>query len=105
MTDTVKRLAQATVGTSAAAFYTVPGSTSAIVRHIVAANTSGSATTLIVYHGGSAAANTILPSVSVPAGGRIEFDGIISMAAADTLQAIAGAGSAIQVTVHGMEIT
>lgn len=107
MADTYKRLYQGVAGTTAAAAYTVPGSTSAIVKSMRIVNYSGAAATIKLWHGtgGAADANVILPEVSVDAGGFAEFDGTLTMAAADIIYAQAGTVTSITLTIYGLEIT
>lgn len=105
MADTYKRIYQGQPSTSSGVIYTVPSGTQTIVKSIKVVNTSASATTIKIWHGGSANSNAILPAVSIDAGGFAEFDGTITMAAADTLTAQAGAATAITLTVYGLEIT
>lgn len=73
-TETYKVLAQGTLGTSAAALYTVPGSTTAFVKKIVLASVS-TATTAILYAGnGTAAGNQITGTITIPTNGMLVFD-------------------------------
>lgn len=104
MAETFKKLYQGQPGTSVATVYTAPASTQVIVKHMRAVNTSGSTTTIALYQDGSAAANQILPPLTLGAGEWAEFDGAILIDAAGTLQAIAGAATAITLTVYGLEI-
>ena len=105
MADAFKKLAQVVLGTTPSTLYTVPGATEAIVKHIRMVNTSGSDTTVKLWHDGSADGNVILPAVTVKAGGWAEFDGALLMEAADTLQGEAGAVTSITVTAYGDEVT
>ena len=105
MAEAYKKLYQGQPGTSAATVYTVPGSTTAIVKHVRAVNTSGATTTIKLFHDGTADANVILPAVTLGSGEWCEFDGAILMEAADTLAAQAGAATSITLTVYGLEIS
>lgn len=56
--EVYKKLAQGQLGTGAAALYTVPASTTAFIKGIHLANTTGVAVTgIVLYLGGSTAAN------------------------------------------------
>lgn len=105
MADTYKRIYQGQLSTSSGVVYTVPSGTQAIIKSIRIANTSASSTTVKLWNGGSADSNVILPATSIDAGGFGEFDGTLTMTAADTLVAQAGANSSITMTVYGLEIT
>jgi hypothetical protein len=106
MTDTFKKLYQGQPGTSATTLYTVPGSTTAIVKHISIVNTaSGSTHTIRLWHDGTANSNLILPVVTMASGGFATFDGTILMEASDTLSAQADAGTVLTVTVYGDEVS
>lgn len=105
MAETWKKLYQGQVGSSATTLYTVPGATEAIIKHIRAVNTSGTARTIRLWHDGSADANAILPPVELGPGEWGEFDGSILAEAADTISGQAGAATAITVTIYGLEIT
>lgn len=105
MAETYKKLYQGQPGTSAATIYTAPASTAAIVKSIRIVNTTASAATIKLFQSGTADTNVILPATSIDAGGFAEFDGTLTLAAADTLAAQAGTATAITVTVYGVEVT
>lgn len=105
MPEAYKKLAQTQPGTSVATAYTVPGATSVIVKHIRAVNVSASPTTIKLFHDGSGDANVILPAITLGPGEFLEWDGTLLMEAADTLQAQAGAATAITLTVYGIELS
>lgn len=69
-TETYKKLAQGQLGTSAAALYTVASSTTAWVEEIRLVNATSSVVAgVILYSGGTAAANQITGSLTLPANG------------------------------------
>lgn len=107
MTDTFKKLAQAQPAgsPSTTTLYTVPSATQTVVRHIRIVNMDTADRTIKLWHDGTADSNVILPATTVKSGGWSEFDGTITMEANDTLIAQASAGSAITVTVYGLEVT
>lgn len=77
--ETYSVLSQGQLATSAGAIYTVPGSTTAFVKHIQLVNTTGSPVSgIILYVNGTAAGNQITGSISIPANGMamIADDGL-----------------------------
>ena len=105
MPESYKRIYQGQLTTSATAVYTVPSATDTIIKSIRIANTTANSTTVKLWNGGSGDANVILPAVTIDAGGFAEFDGTLTMNAADTLHAQAGANSTLTMSVYGVEIT
>lgn len=74
--DTFKVLAQGQLPSSVGTLYTVPGSTSALVKSIRLANTTGSDVTGIKFYvGGTAAANQITGTFTIPANGTASLAG------------------------------
>jgi hypothetical protein len=105
LTDTYKVLSQSQLPNAAAAQYTVPGATQAIVRSIVLVNTSGSAVTVSLFVNGSAASNKILDSYTIAANTRVELNGIITLAATNTIQGVASTAAVVTMSVFGLEIS
>jgi len=105
MAETYKKLAQGQLGTGSENMYTVPSSTTTIIKAIVLTNNTGGAQTAQIFHDGTDAATTILPAVPIAAGGWAEYEGTIIMEAADTLNGDSDATSSITYTVYGLEIT
>ena len=105
MADTAKRLygpAQPT--TTAATVYTVPASTTAIIRNIRVSNTTGSAATITMSIGANAAAAQIMSAVSVPANSVYDWSGFLVLSATEIIQALQGTSSALTVTISGVEV-
>ncbi len=74
--ETYKCLYQGQLAAAAATLYTVPASTTAFVRSVHVVNTSASATkTFQLFRGGTAAANAITDSKTLPAGGMAVYSG------------------------------
>lgn len=74
-TETYKKLAQGQLGGTAGTLYTVPASTTTFIEEIVLANTSTSSIAgVILYSGGTAAANQITGSLTIPANGKITLN-------------------------------
>lgn len=105
MTDTYKVLSQTQLPNAAAAQYTVPGATQAIVRSIVMVNTTAGAITVSLFVNGSAAANKILDTYSIPANTRVELNSVMCLAATNTIQAVASSAASVTMTVFGLEIS
>lgn len=105
MTDTYKVLSQSQLPNAAAAQYTVPGATQAIVRTIVLVNTSGAPVNVSLYVNGAANSNKILDTYTVPANTRIELNGVITLAATNTIQGVAATAAVVTMTVFGLEIS
>jgi hypothetical protein len=107
MAETLKKLAQSLIDTTVETVYTVPGSTTTIIKHIVITNnTAGAVTGITIYHDGNADVNCILPGVDLAAGEWGEFEGVIAMEAADTLQVKSLTGDDVAaITVYGMEFS
>ena len=85
--------------------YTVPALTTAIIRNIHIANTTGSAATIKMSIGADAAGTRLLGDVSIPAAGTYDYDGFMVLAAAETLRATGGTNNALTVTVSGVEVS
>jgi hypothetical protein len=105
VTDTYKVLSQTQLPNAAAAQYTVPGATSAIVRSMVLVNTSGSPVTVSLFINGSANSNNILDSYSIPAHTRVELNTVHTLAATNTIQGVASTAAVVTMTVSGLEIS
>lgn len=73
------------------------------IKNIRVVNTDAvNARTLTLGIGGVAAANQILQPVSIDAGGSAEFDGLLVLTGAETLQATAS-GTGLTITVSGLD--
>ncbi len=104
-TTTPKALYHGQPTSSATTLYTVPGSTVTVVRHIRCVNPDSSSRTLDLYRNGSADANRITETITIPAGGSWEDDVYLPLAATDTIQGKASASSKITLFIGGAEIT
>ena len=105
MAETIKKLAQTPIDATVEAIYTVPASTTTIIKHIRIVNPSGTAATVTLYHDGTTDAFMILPAATIEAGGWAEYDGVITMETGDTLQAKSGTDDVMTITVYGMEFS
>lgn len=93
--------------TSGTTIYTVPPSTTTTIKQILMTNATGTATTFtinLVKTGGTAsAANQIYSSVILPANTTANIDLTQVMTVGDFLVASAGANSAVNITISGVE--
>lgn len=106
MADTAKRLGGPDdIPNSEVTLYTVPGATTAIIRNIHIANTTGTAATIKMSIGADAAGTRILGDLSIPANGTYDWSGFMVLAAAETLRATGGTNNALTATVSGVEVT
>ena len=107
-TDNFKLLAQAQLGTSAAAVYgAVPSSHETIIKYMTVVNNDTEALWFTLYHSTGTTyteATTIIPEATIPAGGWAEFSGSSTMDATDILAGKAVQASEITITVYGDEI-
>ena len=105
MAETYKKIVQELVDDSNDTLLTVAANTTVIIRSMRAVNTTGTASTLKLFHDGTAAVNMILPFVSIEGNGWAEFDGVEIMEASDTLKASTGTADKITYTIYGLELT
>lgn len=103
-----KRLYQGQPGTVEGALYTVPASTSAIVKEIIMTNITTTAATVsigVVPSGGTAGAtNRIIEGLTIPANDIKVAPLSTVLNAGDFLSGLQGTASAITVTISGVEI-
>ena len=87
------KLGQAAITVATATLYTVPGATVTFVKDIDIANTTAAPITVNVYIGAgvASAANTLIPSISIPANSTLSWEGVQILNAADTIQTDASA--------------
>lgn len=105
-TYTPVRMYQGQPGVGETTIYTVPGATSALLKEVNIANTTGSPVTLqlsVVPSGGTAGAdNRIIPSTSIPANSKVYYSFVTAMSTGDFLSIIAGTATALTVTISGV---
>lgn len=94
-------------GTTNATLYTVPASTTVVVRNIHVCNTTATAATISLAINGTAAtaANCWLTALSIPANSSYDWSGFLHLSTADTLQALQGTASALTMTISGVITT
>lgn len=105
MPESYKRIYQGQLTTPATPVYIVPTATQSIIKHMRIVNLDTVPRWVKMWQGGTADANIILPQVSIPAGGWMEFDGVITMEATSQLSAQVEIIGKITLTVEGVEVT
>lgn len=102
MPDVAKRLYTTdNVPTAATTAYTVPAATTTHMRGINIANKTGAAVTVRVTAGGS----QVLPDISVPGNGVVSWEGLVTLAATETIVVQAGTTNALAIHIAGVETT
>ena len=105
--DNFKLLHQSQITTTAGALYTVPADHEAIVKNIMVVNNDTSTQWFTLFHTTGTTytvATTIIPAATLPAGGWAQFDGTITMDAADIIGGDVETGSKVTITIYGDEI-
>ena len=95
-TFTLRQLGQSAIGTAVSKLYTVPASTTALIKNIDICNTATTGTTIRVFlvpNAGSATTNNaLIYDYSLPANSMLSWDGCqVQHTAGDTIQVQAGA--------------
>lgn len=95
------------LATSAALVYTAGTGITAVVKQVLATNTTGTASTFtlhLVPNGGTTTtSNQIFSQIPVPAYSTLAIDLAQVMSAGDTLHALAGNSGTVNLTVSGYE--
>lgn len=111
MARTVKMLAEpGQLGAAAAAIYTVPSNTKAILQRLTLCNVTAGAITVdlhIVKSGDSAAAdNKLVDEKSLAAGESVDITSVLhTLEAGDSLQGLASSATSITYILSGVEVT
>lgn len=109
MAFTEKQLGQGLLGTAVVSLYTVPASTTGIVKNIVLTNgdsANRAATIWLVPSGaGESGTNVLINGASVPTNGVIDWEGFQPMNASGTIRGSASVDNQVTVTIGGAEIT
>jgi hypothetical protein len=104
--DTLKRLAgPVALAGAAATVYTVPGSTTAVLRGLHVANESVAAATFTLSVGADAAGKRLWFAQSVAPGDSFDWTGNVPLVAAEVVQAYASAAATLTLTLSGVETT
>jgi hypothetical protein len=104
MAATHKKLASGQLGESTAAIYTVPASTTGMVKTILLHNTGSTSVSAEVNYNGSAASTKIL-NVNLDGAETFEYSvgHMIPLSAAETLQGKADSATTINYHIFGAE--
>lgn len=105
---TLKRMTAPTqLGTSASTVYTVGTGVTAVVKQILVVNVSASATTVTIHAvpsaGSAGTTNRIFSALPIAPNATLTLDLSQVLTAGDTIQALAGATSAVNVMISGYE--
>lgn len=101
MPTVAKRLYKGTAGTTSTTAYTVPASTTTIVKNIVLTNKTTSSATITVIIAGT----EVIYQYNVTAKDTITIDLSTVMNATETITLIAGTSSAVNVYISGVEVS
>ena len=106
MADTAKRLVGpvALTTTAATTLYTVPASTTAVLRSIHVNNESGATASFTMSIGADAAGKRLFSALDIPTKSSFDWSGFIVMAAAEIIQSSASANTALTLTISGVEV-
>ena len=109
MANALKKLAQAQLGSSDAAIFTVGGATTYRVFKIVVCNTGTANLTFRLHHvdsgGSSAASNALFYDAPLAGKQTLEFGDGLVFETGQMLRGLASAASTISVTVVGVSVT
>ncbi|KTR27890.1 hypothetical protein RSA11_04295 [Exiguobacterium indicum] len=100
MATLAKKLYIGTPGTTSATLYTVPASTTAILKNIVLSNTTATAAIITIGVGGK----NILTNYTVAANDTAVIDLSLVLSATDTVTGVQTTASAINVFLSGVEV-
>lgn len=100
MANTAKNLSTSQLGTTLTTIYTVPASTSTIVKHISLCNLTASQVTVDVVVNG----RYLLKSYPIPANGAYREDLSAVIPAGATIQALASGATSIDAILSGVEV-
>src|SRR3989338_2713118 len=105
MTLTYKVLAQGQLPAIAGVLGTVPAGRQWIIKQIRLVNPTGTDRTFSLYVNGVADTNNIFPTTNLVAGTIVDDVGTITLNAAETIQGVAAAATAVTYSIFGLEIT
>lgn len=104
--DTPKLFYEGQPGTGDTLLYTAPAAGVSAVRAIHVANTTGTAATITIglnTGAGVVAAEHFLSAVSIPPNGTYDWSGWQVVSASETIRGLQGTGTALTVTISGVE--
>jgi len=103
MTDTLKRITgPANIANGTSTLFTGTAAHTYTIKSMEIVNNSAGAITIKLGIGGVADANLILPTVSIDAGGKAEYDGLLVLTGTETIQAVASA-TGMTFTASGLD--
>jgi len=109
MADAYKTIYQGQLPNAVATIATVGGGKSWIIRSVVVVNTDTATRTFQVLIGGTVDANTWIGTsndpISLRRGETYEWDGVIALAAAETIAGVASVASKLTITISGDEVS
>lgn len=106
MADTLKRLVgPKQLASTTATEYTVPGGTTAVIRHIHLSNPTASPVTVTMSIGADAAGTRFFSGYVIPAGSVFGYPCNIVMATTEILAMNADTATALVALVDGIEVT
>lgn len=106
MADTAKRIVgPVALGISSATVYTVPGSTTTIMRHLRVVNTGAVEAAFRLSIGVDAAGTRLYSDLLIPAGGVLVWTGFEVLETGETLRAQSSLATALTLTISGVETT
>lgn len=104
MGETLKRLAQGQLGTSAVALYTPAAGVTAIVRSLRLVNPTATTSWIELWDGGSTNVNAIIPRRTLYGYESAEFDGVLVLEPTVGLFGAAQVATTITYTAYGIEL-
>ena len=106
MADAYKTLYQGQLPNTVTTLATVGGGKSWIVKHIDIVNTTAGDLTFQLFRNGTTAAFAITPTGwTVPNSGKLEWDGTMAFATAETIAGVAQSASALNIIICGDEVS
>ncbi len=105
MPDTPRRLSgPVALTTTATTRYTVPASTTAILRSLHVVNGNAAARSFTLSIGADAAGTRLFDATEIPAYGVLDWSGFVVLAAAEIIQAFASTAGPV-LTLSGIEVS
>lgn len=105
MPEVYKRLAAQTVGATKTTAYTVPASTSAIVKGMKVVGLLLTSQLITIYHTSGGVEMRLLYAMPIDGLGQAEWDGTLCLAAGDVIATQANIAAAFEFTMYGIEVT
>jgi hypothetical protein len=104
MADAYKLLYQGQLPSTVATLATVGASKSWVIGHYVIRNPTGGAVSYELFRNGTTGPYSI-DSGTIPAGGKAEWDGKISMATGEYIAGVASSATSLTMTMDGDEVS